>query len=466
VLDAHTHRRIPYARTALAISIAIIVLIAAGPVPVSSATAATPTISVSPGSGSPYGDFTISGSGFATRATVYVYWDGARFDVDGTDRSGSFSDLQTIPKASTGTHTVKVIVAGVSASTTFSIVNGTETSPPPAATHTPLPAATQTPLPAATQTPLPAATQTRPPTSSPTASPTGTTVPLATATRPPATPIPTATSTSTGLWIPAIDTPWQWMIDHAIDVNNAKDMGLTDPSGKMLTSAVPVMYDIDGFYNGHDPNCNIVDKNGACVSGDNDAVNQLHAMGKRVVCYIDTGVYESYRPDAYKFPTSVIGSADSGWNGSNWLDVRRTDILFPIMDSRIKMCKDKGYDSIEPDEMVNYSNPSGFLLTYQDQLVYNRGIAQIAHKYGISIALKDDPEQAADLVGDFDWMLNEQCYQYSECSLLDPFSKAGKAVFDVEYKVATTTFCTNAISKRYNAMQMPLNLDGGRWPCS
>ncbi len=453
-MKPHKLSRMTYARIAIGVGLASAGLIAAGPVQISTVSAATPTISVSPGSGAPNGDFTISGSGFAAQSTVYVYWDARAFDVDGTDRSGAFSDLQTIPSATTGVHTVKVIIGGVIASTTFTITNGTVfvASPTASPTRTSVPVATATP------TGVPIAT------ANPTS--TSTSTPVATATRPPATPVATATSTTNLLWSPAINTPWQWMIGHALDINNAKDMGLTDPSGKTLTSPIPVMYDIDGFYNGLDPNCNIRDKNGVCSLGDNDVIKQLHGMGKKVVCYIDTGVYESYRPDAYKFPSSVIGSADSGWNGSNWLDIRRTDILFPIMDSRIKMCRDKGYDSIEPDEMVDYSNPSGFPLTYQDQLVYNRGMAQIAHKYGISIALKDDPEQAADLVGNFDWMLNEQCYEYSECSLLDPFSKAGKAVFDVEYKTAASTFCADANARKYNAMQMPLNLDGGRWPCS
>jgi hypothetical protein len=135
------------------------------------------------------------------------------------------------------------------------------------------------------------------------------------------------------------------------------------------------------------------------------------------------------------------------------------------MEDRIKMCKDKGFDSIEPDEMVNYSNESGFPLTYDDQLKYNRGIAAIAHAHGISIGLKDDPEQAADLVGYFDWMLNEQCYEYEECDLLTPFSLAGKPVFEVEYAVPTARFCPDANARNYNALRMPLNLDGGRWPC-
>lgn len=276
------------------------------------------------------------------------------------------------------------------------------------------------------------------------------------------TPPPPPAST---LWIPPVQLSWQWMIDHPLDVTNPKDMGLVDPNGNTLSYPAPQMYDIDGFINGIDPNCNIKQANGACTPNVNNSVSQLHAMGKKVVCYIDTGVYESYRPDAYKFPQSVIGSVDKGWNGSFWLDIRQTSILFPIMDVRIKMCKDKGYDSIEPDEMVDYSNNSGFPLTYQDQLAYNKGIASIAHKYGISIALKDDPEQARDLVGNFDWMLDEQCYQYNECDLLNSFSQFGKSVMDVEYNISATNFCPNSNSRNLNSMQMPLNLNGGRWPC-
>ena len=258
---------------------------------------------------------------------------------------------------------------------------------------------------------------------------------------------------------------FQWMIDHALDVNNAKDMGLVSPSGVPLTSPPPDVYDIDGFYNGQDPNCNVKDQAGRCVQGENDAVRELHARGKKVICYIDVGVYEDYRPDAYKFPREVIGKADSGWNGSYWLDIRRTDVLGPIMLARMKMCKDKGYDAIEPDEIDGYSNDSGFPLTYQDQLNYNRYIASLAHSIGMSIGLKGDIEQVKDLVGDFDWTLNEECAQYNECSLLKPFSNAGKAVIQVEYKGSLANFCPTAAANNWNALLMPLNLNGGRQPC-
>ena len=380
--------------------------------------AATPKLTVTPSQGYPGSMFTIAGSGFPAQATVLVYWDGRQFDEDGTDRSGAFNDPQSIPSASVGGHTVSVAVAGTTTSTTFTILSRNTSS-------------AATPLPTA-------APASNPPTN----------------------------ARSSQLWAPPPNTPWQWEINHPIDVNNASDMGLTDADGVTLNSPAPLMYDIDGFDNGQDPNCNIKDSAGRCVQGQNNAVQQLHDMGKKVVCYIDTGVYESYRPDAYKFPRSVIGSVDAGWNGSYWLDIRQTSVLFPIMQARIKMCKDKGFDSIEPDEMVDYSNRSGFKLTYQDQLTYNRGIAAIAHSYGISIALKDDPEQAADLVDDFDWMLDEQCYQYDECALLTPFSDREKAVFDVEYNVPNSSFCADANARKIVAMRMPLNLDGGRWPCN
>lgn len=307
-----------------------------------------------------------------------------------------------------------------------------------------------------------------------TLAPTGTPTPTPTLIGSGSTPTPTPNQNSTPtpssapvgeIWKPSINVSWQWMIDHALDINNKKDMGLTDPQGNLLSTPEPQIYDIDGFYNGQDPNCNIKDKNGVCVQGENDVVKQLHNMGKKVICYIDAGVYENYRPDAYKFPSEVIGSPDAGWSGSYWLDIRRTDILGPIMKARMQMCKDKGYDAIEPDEIDGFSNDTKFGMTYQDQVNYNKFITQMAHDLGMSIGLKGDINQVKDLWPYFDWTLNEECYQYNECDLLKPFSNNGKAVFQVEYKTATSNFCSNANTNNWNAMKMPLSLNGGRWPC-
>ncbi len=257
------------------------------------------------------------------------------------------------------------------------------------------------------------------------------------------------------IWKPALATSWHWMLDHALDINDPKDMGLVDPNGKALKVAPPTTYDIDWEMNSA------------------KTVRQLHAMNKSVICYVDVGAYETYRADAKKFPKAVRGNPDSHWEGSYWLDIRRLEVLIPIMRARFQVCKDKGFDAIEPDEVDGYANDSGFKLSYNDQLTYNRAIADLAHSMGMSVGLKGDIEQVRDLWKHFDWTLNEQCYEFEECDALTKYFIAnGKAVFHVEYddpfsghQVKTSEFCPQANAANFNSMKMPLDLSGGRWPC-
>ena len=213
-------------------------------------------------------------------------------------------------------------------------------------------------------------------------------------------------------------------------------------------------------------------------------------MGKKVICYMEAGAYETYRPDAAKFKAlspRIWGAADEGWPGSYWLDIRRIDELAPIMKARFQICKDKGFDAIEPDEITAWNNNSGFPLTYADQIAYNRAVAGWAHAIGMSIGLKGDLEQAHDLVDDFDWTLNEECYQYDECSQvsnegrgadgkdyagLQLFAKAGKAVWIAEYTGYSDSrwskICADSQANHYNTALYALGLpnNGGRKPCS
>ncbi|MGK3989087.1 endo alpha-1,4 polygalactosaminidase [Sorangium sp. So ce136] len=268
-----------------------------------------------------------------------------------------------------------------------------------------------------------------------------------------------ASSTSSGgnpdIWIPALETSWHWMIDHPLDVDDPMDMGLVDPTGAPIESPPPTVYDIDWEFTPA------------------ETVAALHARGAKVICYVDVGAFEDYRPDAGDFPESVKGNPDYHWEGSFWLDIRQIDVLGPIMQARFQACKDKGFDAIEPDEVDGYANDSGFPLTYDDQIAYNRFIADLAHAMGMSVGLKGDIEQAEDLWPHFDWTLNEQCFEYEECEILvDTFLANGKAVFEVEYDdpfsghmTDRSLFCDQANAWGFNSMEMPLDLDGGRWPC-
>jgi hypothetical protein len=244
-------------------------------------------------------------------------------------------------------------------------------------------------------------------------------------------------------------------------------------------------------------------------------VSALHAMGKKVICYVDLGVWEDYRPDASTFPGAqregkkytgdpryadldVIGSDDDGWNGSKWLDIRRIDVLKPIMMKRlVDWCQAKGFDSVEPDEITDYSNDPGFPLTFQDQLAYNRAVADWVHSLDMSVGLKGDIEQARDLEPSFDWTLNEECFMYDECTSvegdgpgdhegtrpgLQAFVDAGKAVWVAEYPSeypkhqrddstasllaasTTTTACRESARQHFNTAFYILGLPQGTGP--
>jgi hypothetical protein len=232
-----------------------------------------------------------------------------------------------------------------------------------------------------------------------------------------------------GRWAPAVGTAWQWQLSVPVDPR----------------ADVPV-YDIDGF------------TNGAAV------VRRLHGLGRKVICYVDTGAAESYRPDYRRFAPRVLGRAN-GWPGERWLDIRRLDVLRPIMAARFDMCRSKGFDAVEPDLVENYTEATGFPLTATDQLAYNRLIARLVHERGMSVGLKNDIDQVAALWQDFDFAINEECAQFHECATLTRFIKAGKAVLHVEYRLPADEFCATTKALGFSSMRKRLALDAWRRPC-
>jgi hypothetical protein len=125
----------------------------------------------------------------------------------------------------------------------------------------------------------------------------------------------------------------------------------------------------------------------------------------------------------------------------------------------------KGFDAVEADNVDGFANSSGFPLTATDQLAFNRAIAALAHARGLSVALKNDVGQVNDLVGAFDFSVDEQCAEFKECGALTPFVRAGKAVFHVEYNLATSKFCPVTTPLGFSSMLKHLSLDAYRVPC-
>lgn len=218
-------------------------------------------------------------------------------------------------------------------------------------------------------------------------------------------------------------------------------------SGALNLSYPAEIYDIDLF-----------DTPSSTIAG-------LQAMGRKVVCYFSAGSYESWRPDAGSFPSESLGSPMDGWPGERWLDIRHPGAR-AVMLKRLDLAAAKGCDAVEPDNVDGYANDTGLPLRGSDQLAYNRFLAQAAHQRGLGIGLKNDLDQVQALVDDFDFAVNEQCFEYDECELLRPFVAAGKAVFVVEYQSALVrnserraALCATAASEQMTLLVMPLELD-------
>lgn len=246
-----------------------------------------------------------------------------------------------------------------------------------------------------------------------------------------ATPAALATPTTCpGCWRPTLITSWQWQLSGAID-----------------ESAPAQMYDVDLFE--------------TPVS----VVADLHSAGRKVVCYLNAGAWEKWRPDAGSYPRALVGKGLDGWPGEQWLDIRRLDLLMPLINARLDQCRAKGFDGVEFDNVDGYANASGFPLTADDQLRFNVALANAAHAHRLSAALKNDLDQVSALLPYFDWALDEQCFEYQECDKLRPFIAAGKPVMEVEYNLAPASFCSQANALNFNALSKRLTLDAYRVAC-
>jgi hypothetical protein len=229
---------------------------------------------------------------------------------------------------------------------------------------------------------------------------------------------------------PTVETTWQWQL-----------------TGTPNTSYDVEVYDLDLF------------------EADEATIAALQAEGHRVICYFSGGSSEDWRPDYDQLEPRDRGWKLDGWAGERWLDIRSEDVL-EVMLGRLDLAVEKGCDGVEPDNMDGFTNRTGFRLTADDQLGYNRRLANEAHLRGLSVALKNDGDQAAALVDYFDLSVNEQCHEYAECEQLAPFIDAGKPILNAEYPGSESasldkreSVCARAAEASTRTLMLPLDLD-------
>ena len=60
-------------------------------------------------------------------------------------------------------------------------------------------------------------------------------------------------------------------------------------------------------------------------------VADLQGRGRTVICYVNAGALEDWRPDAGRYPDEIVGDPLDDWQGERWLDIRATEVLRPIL---------------------------------------------------------------------------------------------------------------------------------------
>ncbi|WP_202637943.1 endo alpha-1,4 polygalactosaminidase [Bailinhaonella thermotolerans] len=286
--------------------------------------------------------------------------------------------------------------------------------------------------------------------------------PSATADARAAAPSPAPSPATADLWRPPVQARWQYQLEGnrkfastgGIDVN----VCVTPQKGGACVR--PDVFDIDLYVD-------------AEVAGNNHTVNTaavkaIHARGAKAICYVNAGSIEEFRPDYKQFVDwhnahgkSLLGKPFSPeFPNERWANINndkgQRDFILKMMEPRVAKCAQAGFDGIEFDVVHAHEvgkKTTGWNISAATQLTFNKALAAMAHRHGLSVALKNDLSQVRELVSHFDYAVNEECFAWDECDELKPFIAAGKPVFHVEYETAPKSFCGDAVSRRFSSIK-------------
>ncbi|MGZ6546262.1 MAG: endo alpha-1,4 polygalactosaminidase, partial [Actinomycetota bacterium] len=217
-------------------------------------------------------------------------------------------------------------------------------------------------------------------------------------------PVPCVSPPSGACWYPPhLDGTghpmrWDWQI------------GRVTPLERMGAGAVDI-YDIDGFLT------------------TTAEVGQIHTSWQaatlphpRAICYLDLA-WEDYRPDGTAtqygggFPADTLGKVYYGYPQERWVDFRQLDALKPMLDARISMCANKGFDAIELDDIDSFepASTSGFNLTPGDAQNLLAWLDNEIHGADMTVLWKNTGILSWWGRNYSDGAVVEECYVYSEC---------------------------------------------------
>lgn len=127
-------------------------------------------------------------------------------------------------------------------------------------------------------------------------------------------------SPQANLWTPPMKSNIQFILTGIPDVDDNFIMPNTG------------IYELDMFYT---PNA---------------TMQKLSDLGQKTVCYFSAATAENWRDDYDQFQEADLGKELPDWPGERYLDIRR-DNVFKVISKRMDLAKQKGCNSIEPDNV-------------------------------------------------------------------------------------------------------------------
>ena len=219
------------------------------------------------------------------------------------------------------------------------------------------------------------------------------------------------------------------------------------------------------------------DRHGPCVRPDvydidlynNDgtalntaAVYAIHAVGVHAVCYVDAGTWENWRPDAGAVSRRGARREATAGRARQWVDIRRTDVLLPILDARVGEVRERRLrrGRVRQRRRLHEQAP-GSRSPPPTSSRSTRASPSMAHDHGLSVGLKNDLDQLGALQNDVRLrdqraVLPVQGVRRRTTAGRPP----GKAVVEVEYTGNTKKYCADADRQRPRRDQEEPELEG------
>lgn len=174
-------------------------------------------------------------------------------------------------------------------------------------------------------------------------------------------------------------------------------------------------------------------------------VGVVAATGASPWCYMSAGTAEEFRDDYADFVAlddaerelgneGVLGGVLPDWPDERWLNLRRAEVLLPLMEARLSICADKGFTLVELDNMDGHTNETGLELSVMEARSWVASLVAAANDRGMGVIHKNASDLVVDLEPSMDALLLESCVLDSFCEeAATPFLDAGKPVMNAEY---------------------------------